>query len=466
MRLPEFLFSGKTEDHDTDTKAPNILLFDIFVKRLKDENDREIFLSQGDCKNFLSHIQKRDRDIVNNPFPINFQSIHSPSCTDQSEGDRSARRQTSSDTMDTSSVRGHETLASSRTTLNVAMEGTERYPAWLCLVKAFSGSQLALTFIPASYEDILLLNLQDNPEIEDVVLAGGLGTTTADNSADSSVLQSTSEDAEKLDDNKADEAILNIVHDIAVHEQSAETETVQHALEQKCAVEATNEQSPIPNDSEDNTRVKQAEEISPKLQLNTSKTLSRHVIPVYIYYCYFSNVTTSLVNPWEFSLPEDIYEDQTFNFPPNSEDICRTPLSPRSKIVTADDEDEVVEDREDIGGDGARQHASLDRRSLDIMSESRSDFKMHCSLISEVYFSSFVNGKIVNILPICLNISSALSAVASHECIRSLCRALFVQLTDTVIHIWLVHAGFSLMTHTALCICTRYKWQMSMRLLR
>lgn len=134
----------------------------------------------------------------------------------------------------------------------------------------------------------------------------------------------------------------------------------------------------------------------PLFQVNTScpaavpPAKGPMVIPVYVYDCHLHSITESLVNRWTFSLPADLHEDMTFTA--EGDDNQPSPIT-RCRLASFDKEASVVEEKEESEFPRPGWRASLDRKSMDSMNEGVGDFKQHCHLISESFFSCFVTGE-------------------------------------------------------------------------
>lgn len=111
-------------------------------------------------------------------------------------------------------------------------------------------------------------------------------------------------------------------------------------------------------------------------------------IPIYVYDCMYYNVVESLINRWTFSLPEDIFEDLRFF----TEESQQPPIFTRNRLSSFDAQASAYEEKDEGEFSRSGWRTSLDRRSESV-SEGVGDFKQHCQLLTETFFSCFVTGK-------------------------------------------------------------------------
>lgn len=111
-------------------------------------------------------------------------------------------------------------------------------------------------------------------------------------------------------------------------------------------------------------------------------------IPLYVYECYLPNILDILINPWTFQLPEDIFEDLTFSETDKDESF--------SSIMF-----KIPSFEKDItpGCDEATMYmkwmriAHERRLTESSNSENEATLKQQCSMLTDMYYSCFVNGE-------------------------------------------------------------------------
>ncbi|XP_060584658.1 uncharacterized protein LOC132740711 [Ruditapes philippinarum] len=126
--------------------------------------------------------------------------------------------------------------------------------------------------------------------------------------------------------------------------------------------------------------------IDPKVdEINNKKTL---IVPVYIYDCIVHNVLQSLINPWDYQAPADIYQDMTFD--PVSEQNEQSGLSsPRSlKRVSFS----VESFKDDLEPAWRLSWRSQERRSTEGSCDGGENLWQQCSSLSETFYNCYVKG--------------------------------------------------------------------------
>lgn len=113
-----------------------------------------------------------------------------------------------------------------------------------------------------------------------------------------------------------------------------------------------------------------------------------YTIPFYMYESYLPNVLDMLINPWDFTLPEDIYEDLTFMESDRDESFSKSPMF---KVPSFEREFTP-------GCDEATMYMSWmrithERRLTECSNnENEATLKQQCSVLTDIYYSCFVNG--------------------------------------------------------------------------
>ncbi|KAK7100732.1 hypothetical protein V1264_023626 [Littorina saxatilis] len=455
----ELLFStfvvgtGKAAEKEAgaDPKGSNELLFSLLFEKFRTIHDREHFVSTEVADKFLEQLCSRPRDLTQQPFP--FQCKHStsnqndkPDLTEAADGgatpetnDKGQRATPDRPTSGTSSApntlrgatgatKSAKTASNSQTNARTSdhtasgahgsTPGSARFsqngsvhgqPMWKCYTKAVSTGHMLLTFIPASYDDLLLLN---KTEEEKEGPCAGHERKSGDSEDITSPRPQTTDcpgDTATEEDSAtgATPATATTTATVAYHvsedtdscttgQMSGEGRRGSSALSgaEHFSTTLITVTEPSPCQSPERT-VAQSREDDVKEWVNTSCSAAvppakgPMVIPVYVYDCHLHSVTESLVNRWTFTLPPDLFEDMTFTA--DGDDNQPTP-SPRGRLASFDKEMSVIEEKEEAEYLRPSWRSSLDRKSMDNMTEGVGDFKQHCHLITESFFSCFVSG--------------------------------------------------------------------------
>lgn len=347
-------------------QGANGVLFGLLLDQLKFTNQREITLSTSDSQKFVQLLHKRKRDVDQNPFPFSYGKDGTQEAEVQNEGH--GKEPGSKPTVE-SDVKQEKTSAlplkasiieSTRdNTAAVNLEYTKKYPIWKCYIKMVSAFRMFLSFIPASFSDLLILHEYEVPPNPDTVL--GNVTLITDATIPESVNGETEADALMEMENKNDASIE------AGHTELEEPSSVL-PTENTDAIQSSEQEEPMTED------------------LPARTTLA---IPVYIYECNTHHINDSLVNPWGFQLPPDVFEDLTFELTPEILEENSSVLSPRFRFLSLEKEESG---KEEMDSSPQAMRSSLERRSTEGSSDSGLDFQHHCAELTESYYSSFVKG--------------------------------------------------------------------------
>lgn len=221
----------------------------------------------------------------------------------------------------------------------------ELIPLWKCFVSSACPTKLSMKFIPASYDDLLKLhsvNLETNRE--------SLSVSIQPKSDVSNIVKNSPCVAKEKEDGEEEEE--------AGTEEGTEEELMT--------------ESEI--DKEDPTG---AEEGSGRMSF---------VIPVYLYECQLSNITESLINPWNYANKEDLYEDVTFE----ADDEVKSPAFKKMSM------DMSTGDSSETGGEDGGPSPPFPRphheRRTTENSDTTEDLVQQCIDLKENYCSSFLHG--------------------------------------------------------------------------
>ncbi|XP_041357997.1 KICSTOR complex protein SZT2-like isoform X2 [Gigantopelta aegis] len=377
-----------------DPKSSNGLLFSILFENLMPSDflgrpihDREIILSTEDCVRFLELLKARKRDLHKHPYPFSLGVDGQDGFHDQT--DSTLKDDDEAQTESSARTSGQPVKKPEESSKPSVSEET-RIPMWRCFSQAKSSTHLFLTFVPASFDDLLLLNKC---------------SLTSTCKAPSQEQESSQEQASACNEDKPQDADVS---------QSGEEESDQrsksyhhHDASENAGQDASSAEihadGTSPVKTSDPSKPSEAEDHSlPDINVkNPDSNLSSQppgplMVPVYVYDCYQYNVMDSLVNKWGFTLAEDIYEDMSFDLTyvdSVNDSYGKLSSSPRGRLLSFDAEEVSSEDREESDINKLHWRSSVDRKSYESMCEAGVwDFRRHCVLVSEIFFSSFVSG--------------------------------------------------------------------------
>lgn len=225
-------------------------------------------------------------------------------------------------------------------------------PHWCCFIKSVSSSQVLLTFIPASFDDLRMLNRSK--------------------SSDSS--------------NGKDEAAVKKDVEPGVSESNPDSLSRKTSLESSSFPEVASETSTtlVSADSganEDKENIPPLSETAEKLSEMKAKDdekleKSSFQLPVYVYNCQLNYLSDQLVNQWSYKKLSDIFEDLKFQMCDTSEESQFPNVGEREKRIS----------------DSERFRADKEGSTVDSTYGEEEDLREHCTLVSETYLRCFVNG--------------------------------------------------------------------------
>ena len=344
-------------------------------------------------------LKQRDRDTFEHPFPFPMDwhvgDLNS-TAVDKDQDDSGVKAAPSTSQ---SNVSGVHTLSDSRT--------DDKIPLWKCFVrKSINNSRLFLTLLPSSFDDLLLL---ENIEVEDKrsespsklhesheekTISVNSGQSPSSLPSPGEVKSCTPQPQigsvkpqgsviQPQDGAVQSESSEQQIHDTEEQGHDEESES-QHAAGESVECENSKE--------EDAGEVMKENEVPADVDTTQKHSELTHVIPVYVYECYYDSIIFALVHPWNFKLADDKFEDLTFEeVPAENEDMCpvRSPMFKRLSFEA--DKAVGVVGREEQYTPTHFMRLSQDRRSTE-NDDSLGDLKQQCSLLTESYYSCFVNG--------------------------------------------------------------------------
>ncbi|XP_013863525.1 protein SZT2 [Austrofundulus limnaeus] len=155
-------FGGVVENEDQVPSSPSLpseLLLSLFHNSLEQElSDKEVPLAAKDHGAFMHHILERERDGHVAPFSLAVIKEESMKTTDRQDTVTSFHTTTSSrEVMGSTSTLQSFSNADLVDEEPLLMERSFFTPQWRCYAKYISSQQLLLTFLPATFADVLML---------------------------------------------------------------------------------------------------------------------------------------------------------------------------------------------------------------------------------------------------------------------------------------------------------------------
>ncbi|KAJ8305511.1 LOW QUALITY PROTEIN: hypothetical protein KUTeg_016056 [Tegillarca granosa] len=333
------LLPKNPEDFQRNGKGSNRLLFSLLFEKLKDGSQREVSLSLEDCEQFLSLLKTRSRNNTTRdlPFPIE-------------ENDKIVIE---SEIEIKSEIKDFSKPVNQKPQRQSSADSTrDLIPKWRCFVRAANNTRLYLTLLPASFDDLLVLNqISISDKFNDRTIEREMSTGNSEDNIKSSSYQ------------PEDTAVQRVTKD----QTANQLEIPKNNLS---ATKASEEFPECDNEvSEEATGKDKIDNDDKKMEENRLSVS----IPVYVYECFLGNVTDSLINPWSFQLSPDIYEDLTF-------DVENEETNNMFKIPTLDKRELLL---------GLRM--THERRS-DSSIDGGGDLRQQCTFITDTYYICFVNG--------------------------------------------------------------------------
>ncbi|XP_060082039.1 KICSTOR complex protein SZT2-like [Ylistrum balloti] len=333
----------KEDEIQRDIKGSNNLFFNLMFEKLKETTQREVIMSTKDSFRFLHLLKERKRDTTTHPFPFSFEDD-----------------------------------------LDQLLEDQVEYPQWRCFVRASSNTRMFLTFLPASFDDLLKLN-----DLEEIVKSKS-SSMCEDGFKDGSLGRNAKLKADFLTPvTSLGEKFVSDSDSNTIVDRPEGSEAQISGTDKDVEVD---EQTELENLEREDTVTDLPGEMEE--ESNKENKYLTCVVPMYVYECYLNNVTDSLINPWTFELAADIFEDCTFQTKGESLDtpggrghFFRFPSFDRDSTPGSDDKDDYETLHQIL-----RCSQSQERRMTESSVDGTEDLKIHCTFLSEVYSSCFVNG--------------------------------------------------------------------------
>ena len=309
------------------SKDSNNLLFSLLFEELHATYQRQIRLSQQQSQFFFDNLSSRSRSTDLFPFPFQMDKFVASSTMGKGTDQKQTQSHSNPKDIGPGLSPGQKGAAPAGQN-NVSEE--KLVPEWNCFMKAVNNTALMLVFLPASFDDLVLLNEKIQDETNDVKTASDEEIKEPDQrrkdscDKDDPLTKSEAESTDKTLDCETAECDI----DITTKTSNVETVKDQDAGD-KNASEITHDDitedmvepqcGAAGNMTEDDlNEIPKENEHKDDERENRTKPLT---LPVYIYDCIIHNVLDSLINPWDFQLPSDTYQDMMFDFQEEPQDF-------------------------------------------------------------------------------------------------------------------------------------------------
>ncbi|XP_052100492.1 KICSTOR complex protein SZT2-like isoform X3 [Mytilus californianus] len=323
----EILFSTYmlSSTDEQPTKGSNSILFQLLLDKLSETFDKKVSLSKTDCKRFLELLKKRSRDDLEHPLPFSIDKI---------------------------------------------LSNSTEIPQWCCFVKSVSNNRMFMTILPESFNDLLLLDTK-----LEVIKEGS---------------SESDEIIDRVTESQGAQTIDRVTESQGAPTESPSAPTESSGVPTESPSAPTESPSTL-TESCDAPRDDGQQENKPEHYGKHGKQeepYHYYTIPFYMYESYLPNVLDMLVNPWDFTLPEDLYEDLTFMESNRDESFSKSPMF---KVPSFEREFTP-------GCDEATMYMSWmrithERRLTECSNnENEATLKQQCSVLTDIYYSCFVNG--------------------------------------------------------------------------
>ncbi|XP_052774284.1 KICSTOR complex protein SZT2-like isoform X2 [Mya arenaria] len=363
-----------------DRKKANIELYNLLHEELCSNSHRNVCLSQQKSQQFLQHLADRPRSTDNNPFPFKLENF--VSFSSEYESDKSTSQSSGSDfknrnRTDQSLPRSRGNVPSTQNAMS--KDDTKIVPEWRCYIKnspsnSSTSSSLLITFIPASFEDVILLHKSvESDEIE---------TSLENEESEGSMVEAVREKVQRhsLGGSKTEDQRVEISCSVS--------ENAQDDKDKECNnMTSADETSNMNTENDSSEKQQKLKLVIPERTLEP-KALC---IPVYIYDCVTHNILSSLIHPCDFQLPSDIFQDLMFDpvsESSESEIVLTSPKNLKRVQFSADSIKDADEERT-----WRSSWRSQERRSTEGSNgEGGENLWQHCSLTTEMFCHCFVKG--------------------------------------------------------------------------
>lgn len=316
MYFVYFAEDSNSEGH-ASSKDSNNLLFSLLSEQLHGNYQRQVKLSQEQSRFFLDQLYARPRSTDTNPFSFDIEKFISQG----KEKMVGVQTQTVSKETGSNLSKGKKTSHHGVQRQDPGSE-VKVVPEWNCFMKSVNNSSLMLVFLPASFDDLVLLNEKvqvgeleaEETEEKAVVVNVTVQASSDQSDKDDHFRRSGSEQSDKSSECVTAESDIETTVTSTKDETESDTSAInRHRPDDSGTLDVL--EGPIRTD-EELVAADVTEEVENKVEIKEKKKPASEplVLPVYIYDCIIHNVLDSLINPWDFQMPPDTYQDMTFDF--------------------------------------------------------------------------------------------------------------------------------------------------------
>ena len=295
-------------DGNKSAKEANGIFLSLLFEELRAGSHKEVTLSKQRSYNFLQTVHARNRNLQSYPFPFDI-SYH------LMKDGKQVNEKESKDLKQQNIKGSHKEPDGAKTGQDFAGHYAT-IPQWRCFVKAVNNRDLVLTFIPNTFEDLVLLNC----------------TASDDGIVDESTVEEGKQESAQLND-------VTVTSSLAVQNTEVTEESIvdRPNTDAECSQEKDTSSEVLKMRSNNLCDPQQTSlDISQREDQNKPEKETEKIglrVPVYVYDCIMPILTDSIINPWSFQLPADFYQDMTFEPQPEVDEELSL-QSPKGKKVT------------------------------------------------------------------------------------------------------------------------------------
>ncbi|XP_066906429.1 KICSTOR complex protein SZT2 isoform X3 [Halyomorpha halys] len=366
--------------------SPNNLLMENFLLQLQELHHRDLTLSDHEATQLLELITSRPRDCSKRPIPFPTEHIK-PETRKVSDAGSSETVETIpvandwarliswatyqaeiSSSSPGSSDDTKNTKKSAKIPIWFNKKNRPQIPKWRCFVKSMASTHCVLTFIPASFHDLKMLMLKNEPKVYKPVDGSSSGE---DQKTNKLVLQSNLNpeaepfhprnvmDSEKLQNSSSKSSSKSILEteqseDDLVFESVSGMKETNKILDNPFRLRSSSwdpmkKQSEVSKLDFRRTRtssvgarikpwpfLKKSYDESDDLKISHNSVLGALTLPIYIYDCPLTNLVDALIFKTSFERRPDIYQDRTNKSEKGLQ--SENPLFAKSETDTTPDE--------------------------------------------------------------------------------------------------------------------------------
>ncbi|XP_070564104.1 KICSTOR complex protein SZT2-like isoform X4 [Ptychodera flava] len=376
------------KDETTDSDNANEILFTLLRDLLDDLHNREVTLSDRDCRQFAQLVLQRDRKnrkpVFEPPEDDEVENVEKPPQIDSKTSVNSTKgllfslpsQERAGEWSDSQQTTSSAKDASQRSEqLKAALGCDSKVPRWVCYVKSVDSSgRMQFTFMPASYGDLKkLMKKKDSKHV-------GKESKTDDKPGDGNLNKATEEGSEKSDpvkrvESKSEGTPASSPRENKLEVPDFETRHVRKTSGSDRSGEVLRPSFKRSKSIDPNRRTSQGTDYQSCISLT---------LPIYVYDCSYNSLTNQLSSKdssvdW---VPDDVFQDLRFYC--DMDDCSNGDGEDKQK------EGETSNQRERcLSGGSSRFH---DRRQSSGLGSQNTQLTVHCNTLSDAFHRCFVSG--------------------------------------------------------------------------